>query len=251
MAQGQFVSYLRVSTERQGRSGLGLEAQREAVTNYLNGGQWSLVAEVVEVESGGRNDRPKLAEALRLCRLHNATLVIAKLDRLSRDAGFLLALETDLKRSGLRFVAADMPDANELTIHIMAVVAQAERKMISARTKAALQAAKARGVKLGGYRGAVLTDEIRSKGTAAKVARSQAKAADIAPTIRELQSQGITSLGGLAKALNERGIPTAMGGTWQAIQVRRVLARMALLEGGAVLLILAVSVRPETGTVPV
>jgi DNA invertase Pin-like site-specific DNA recombinase len=149
MAQGAFVSYLRVSTARQGQSGLGLAAQRAAVTDFLNGGDWSLIAEYVEVESGANDERPKLAEALARCRLHNATLVIAKLDRLSRDAHFLLGLQ----KAGVRFVAADMPEANEMVVGIMAVVAQAERKMISARTKAALQAAKARGVKLGGDRG--------------------------------------------------------------------------------------------------
>lgn len=226
MAQGKFVAYYRVSTAKQGRSGLGLEAQQEAVRGYLNGGHWHLVAEVTEVESGSNNERTKLAEALRLCRLYNATLVIAKLDRLSRDAGFLFALEADLKRMGLRFVAADMPDANELTIHIMAVVAQAERGMISARTKAALAAAKARGVKLGGDRGAVLTDAIRAKGRATRTAKADAKAADLGNTIRELQTRGITSLKGLAVALNEREIPTPRGkGTWQAVQVQRVLAR--------------------------
>src|SRR4051795_2506222 len=125
MAKGRYVSYLRVSTDRQGRSGLGLEAQRKAVEDFLNGGRWDLIDEFVEVESGKRDDRPKLTEALSLCRLHNATLVIAKLDRLSRDAAFLLGL----------FVAADMPEANELVVGIMAVVAQAERKMISQRTR--------------------------------------------------------------------------------------------------------------------
>src|SRR5215204_3495258 len=149
MATGRYVSYLRVSTDRQGRSGLGLEAQRKAVEDFLNGGRWDLIAEFVEVESGKRDDRPKLAEALALCRLHKATLVIAKLDRLSRDAHFLLGLQKELQKSGLRFVAADLPEANELTVGIMAVVAQAERKMISQRTKAALGAAKARGKKLG------------------------------------------------------------------------------------------------------
>src|SRR4051794_25000743 len=145
MAKGRYVSYLRVSTDRQGRLDLGLEAQRKAVEDFLNGGRWDLIAEFVEVESGKRDDRPKLAKALALCRLHNATLVIAKLDRLSRDAAFLLGLQ----KAGVRFVAADMPEANELVVGIMAVVAQTERKMISVRTKAALAAARARGVRLG------------------------------------------------------------------------------------------------------
>src|SRR5918994_831 len=145
MSKGRYVSYLRVSTDRQGRSGLGLEAQRKAVEDFLNGGRWQLLSEFVEVESGKREDRPKLAEALALCRLHGATLVIAKLDRLSRDAHFLLGLQ----KAGVRFVAADMPEANEMVVGIMAVVAQAERRMISERTKAALAAAKARGQRLG------------------------------------------------------------------------------------------------------
>jgi DNA invertase Pin-like site-specific DNA recombinase len=222
MAQGKFISYLRVSTARQGASGLGLEAQRKAVEDYLNGGRWSVIEEVVEVESGKRSDRPKLTEALRLCRLHDATLVIAKLDRLSRDAAFLMKL----KNEGVRFVAADMPDANHMVVGIMAVVAEAEREMISARTKAALAAAKARGVKLGGDRGGRLTKEASIKGTSVRVERSRARAADLEPIVRELQASGITSLSGLAKALNDKGIPTARGGSWQAVQVQRVLARL-------------------------
>jgi len=146
---GAFVSYLRVSTRGQGQSGLGLDAQREAVADYLNGGRWSLIDEYVEVESGANDERPELAKALALCRVHNATLVIAKLDRLSRDAHFLLGLQ----KAGVKFVAADMPEANEMIVGIMAVVAQAERRMISEQTKAALAAAKERGVKLGGDRG--------------------------------------------------------------------------------------------------
>jgi DNA invertase Pin-like site-specific DNA recombinase len=160
MAEGKFVSYLRVSTARQGRSGLGLEAQRKAVEDFLNGGNWQLVKEFVEVESGKRADRPQLEKAFQLCRLIGAKLVIAKLDRLSRDAHFLLGLE----KAGVEFVAADMPQANRLTIGIMAVMAQHEREMISTRTKAALQAAKRRGVKLGGDRGYVITAKARAAG---------------------------------------------------------------------------------------
>src|SRR6478752_9170661 len=148
MAQGNFVAYYRVSTARQGRSGLGLDAQRKAVTDFLNGGSWELSSEFVEIESGKANDRPQLEQALATCELSGATLVVAKLDRLSRNLAFLAKLQ----ESGARFVAADMPEANELTIHIMAAVAQAERKAISVRTKEALAAAKARGVKLGGRR---------------------------------------------------------------------------------------------------
>src|SRR5215210_2694335 len=139
MAEGAFVAYYRVSTERQGRSGLGLEAQRKAVADFLNGGNWRLVAEFTEVESGKHSDRPALAKAFQACRLRRAKLVIAKLDRLSRDAHFLLGLE----KAGVDFVAADMPTANRLTVEIMAMVADEERRMISKRTRGALAAARA------------------------------------------------------------------------------------------------------------
>src|SRR5207248_11540648 len=142
---GKFVAYYRVSTDRQGKSGLGLDAQREAVTSYLNGGSWQLVQEFVEVESGKRADRPQLAAALAACRKHKAKLVIAKLDRLSRNLPFVATL----MESGVEFVAVDNPHANKLTIHILAAVAQHEREMISERTKAALAAARARGTQLG------------------------------------------------------------------------------------------------------
>src|SRR5918993_4311163 len=175
MAKGSYVSYLRVSTDRQGRSGLGLEAQRKTVEDFLNGGRWNLIAEFVEVESGKRDDRPKLAEALALCRVHNATLVIAKLDRLSRDAAFLLGLQ----KAGVRFVAADMPEANEPVVGVMAVVAQAERKMISARTKAAMAAAKARGVQLGRPENLRNQDTGRERGRAKRTATAAARAADL------------------------------------------------------------------------
>src|SRR6516225_5825746 len=170
MAEGKFVSYIRVSTKRQGKSGLGLEAQRKAVDDFLNGGNWSVISEHVEVESGKKSDRhrPELAKALQACRLYGAKLVIAKLDRLSRNAHFLLGL----KEAGVDFVAADMPNANRLTVGIMAMVAEEEGKAISARTKAALAAAKKRGKKLGGYRGGKITTSIRKAGRAAVQART-------------------------------------------------------------------------------
>src|SRR6266478_5906691 len=145
----KFVSYLRVSTARQGKSGLGLEAQREAVKQFVTSRAGrSIAPEFIEVESGKRNDRPELEKALKRCRLTGATLVVAKLDRLSRNAAFLMTL----RDAGVQFVAADLPEANTMTVGVMAVVAQHEREAISARTKAALQAAKARGRKLGGGR---------------------------------------------------------------------------------------------------
>jgi DNA invertase Pin-like site-specific DNA recombinase len=189
MAYGKFVSYLRVSTQRQGISGLGLEAQREAVASYLNGGKWSLVREVVEVESGKRNDRPAIAEALRLCRLHRATLIIAKLDRLARNVHFI----SSLMESGVEFVAVDFPQANRLTVHIQAAVAEHEASMISARTKAALGAAKARGVKLGGQRGNLdRMGSMARKGNAASAIVRRAAGAkrneDLLPVIEDLRA---------------------------------------------------------------
>jgi DNA invertase Pin-like site-specific DNA recombinase len=204
---GKFVAYYRVSTQRQGRSGLGLEAQQTAVRDYLNGGDWRLVAEVTEVESGKRSDRPKLAEALKLCRLHGATLIVAKLDRLARNVAFL----SNLMESGVEFHAVDFPQANRLTVHILAAVAEHEAKMISERTKAALAAAKKRGVKLGGDRGRTITEAMRKAAKAALQDRARARAIDLAPTIKDLQAAGKTSLRALADGLNDRGIPTAWG----------------------------------------
>ncbi|MGE8128865.1 recombinase family protein [Methylobacterium sp. NPDC080182] len=223
MAQGRFVAYYRVSTARQGRSGLGLEAQQDAVRGYLNGGSWSLVAEVVEIESGKRSDRPKLAEALKLCRLHGATLIIAKLDRLARNVAFV----STLMESGVEFTAVDFPQANRLTVHILAAVAEHEARMISERTKAALKAAKARGTKLGRAKGEgnTMTDAYRAKAVEVVKAKADDRASLLSGTIGEIKASGAVSLRDIATALNERGIPTARGGTWSAVQVQRVLAR--------------------------
>jgi DNA invertase Pin-like site-specific DNA recombinase len=224
MAQGKFVAYYRVSTAKQGRSGLGLEAQQEAVRSYLNGGSWQLVAEVVEVESGKRNDRPKLAEALRLCRLHGATLIIAKLDRLARNVAFI----SNLMESGVEFTAVDFPQANRLTVHILAAVAEHEAKAISTRTKDALAAAKARGKRLGEGRGNL--PAVAKKGAkasvAARIAKANNRASDLLPIIEELKAAGAVSLRQIAAGLNEKGIRTARGGEWSAVQVQRVLERV-------------------------
>lgn len=219
MQAGAFVLYFRVSTDRQGASGLGLEAQRQAVTAFLNGGSWRVAAEFTEVESGKNNDRAELAKAIKACRLYGAKLLIAKLDRLSRDAHFLLGLE----KAGVDFVAADMPNANRLTVGIMAMVAEEERRMISARTKAALAAAKARGVTLGGFRGSAITDAARALSAASRGAAKASRAADIMPAIEDLRTGGAVSLREIARGLNDRGIPTARGGSWSAVQVQRVL----------------------------
>jgi DNA invertase Pin-like site-specific DNA recombinase len=229
MANGKFVSYLRVSTARQGASGLGLEAQREAVSRYLNGGSWTLVKEVVEVESGKRNDRPAIAEAVRLCRIHRATLVIAKLDRLARNLHFI----SGLMESGIQFIAVDNPSANELTVHILAAVAQSEAKAISERTKAALAAAKARGMKLGGLRGpaaefAALSRKGSTAGAAVRAAKAAKRIEDMLPVMEHISAEGSMSLRAIAAELNMRGIETPRGGKWYPIQVWRVLRRTSV-----------------------
>jgi DNA invertase Pin-like site-specific DNA recombinase len=220
MANGNFVSYLRVSTARQGASGLGLEAQRAAVTGYLNGGDWTLLQEFVEVESGKRKDRPAMVDALRLCRKHRATLVIAKLDRLARNVAFI----SNLMESGVEFVAVDMPQANRFVVHILAAVAEQEAEAISKRTKAALAAAKARGTQLGGRR--VSAERFAAIGFAARQVRTEKadkRAAELLPVIRILQAEGALTLRQIAAGLNERNITTPRGGEWSPVQVKRVL----------------------------
>jgi DNA invertase Pin-like site-specific DNA recombinase len=219
---GKFVSYLRVSTKRQGESGLGVEAQRAAVEAFLNGGRWRLVEEVVEVESGKRDDnRPALAKAFDACRAYNATLVIAKLDRLSRDAHFLLGLQ----KAGVEFVAVDMPHANRLTVGIMALVAEQEREAISQRTKAALAAAKARGTKLGKPKGTkVKGAEIGcARGVVTNMANAEAFARRMGPVLAELSGLSARSA---AQELERRGYATARGGKWSATLVIRTRARL-------------------------
>ena len=159
VAKGKFVSYLRVSTDRQGKSGLGLEAQRSAVESYLDGGRWKIIKEFVEVESGRRSDRPKLAEALAMCRAHRAAVVVAKVDRLARSQSFL----SRILEAGVEVRFCDLPQIEGPTgrflLQSMMAVAELEAGMISARTKAALAASKARGKKLGGFRGRPGTSE--------------------------------------------------------------------------------------------
>ena len=222
----RIVAYYRVSTEAQGRSGLGLEAQRQAVRSLIEGRGWQAVAEYTEIESGKRADRPELARAMRQAKLTGSVLVVAKLDRLSRSVAFLSALQD----SGARFVAADMPEATELTVHIMAAVAQAERKAIGIRTREALAAAKARGVRLGNPNGAAALRRA-AKGNAASVASSKANADAFAVELRDvladIRAAGITSLANIAAELNRRHIRTARGGDWHASSVRNLTARLA------------------------
>jgi len=224
MAKGSFVSYLRVSTQKQGQSGLGLEAQRKAVEDYLNGGDWKLIEEVVEVESGKKNKRPKLTEAIELCKACGATLVVAKIDRLTRDAAFLL----NLKDAGIDFIAADLPEANRLTIGIMALVAEQEREAIRKRAKEALAAAKVRGVQLGAYRdgnfvGRVGTSKDAKKASEARTALYRRRAAAKLPMIKKVDPDDSLSLRGIAQKLNDMGVPTISGkGNWSANSVRRL-----------------------------
>jgi len=214
---GKFIAYYRVSTDKQGQSGLGLEAQRASVMNYLNGGSWKLVREFIEVESGKHSDRPQLAAAQAACKKLKAKLVIAKLDRLSRNVAFI----ANLLEAGTDFVAADNPHANKSMLQMMAVFAEMERDAISKRTKEALAAAKARGVKLGNPR---LAEAIEAT-NAARIKAADAFAANVRPIIKEIQASGISSLRGFAKALTARGIKTARGGQWTAVQVADILRR--------------------------
>ena len=213
----EFVGYFRVSTDRQGRSGLGLEAQREAVISYI-AGRGEMLAEYTEIESGKKHDRPALGDALSLCRRQSATLLIARLDRLARSVAFI----SNLMDSGVDFVAVDMPEANRLTMHILAAVAEHEREAISQRTKAALQAAKARGVKLGNPRAAEAVPFAQQ----AIQAQANRFAESVAPLIQKMRDEGM-SFAAIAAELDARSIQTARGGSWYPSTVRNVLKRTA------------------------
>lgn len=221
----KLVAYYRVSTERQGRSGLGLDAQRQAVEQYARQHGARVLESFTEVESGKRDDRPELARALLLAKVTGATLVIAKLDRLSRDAAFLLTLQ----KNGTRFVAADLPNADETTVGVLAIVAQRERDATSKRTKEALAAAKRNGVKLGNPNGAAALRRAK-KGNAAAVAavkaRADRQAHRLAEIVDHLKGEGVTSLGALAEALNAREVLTPRGKQWHKASVRNLLARL-------------------------
>lgn len=221
----KLIAYHRVSTAKQGQSGLGLEAQAAAIQSYTRSVGGQVLATFTEVESGKSSNRPELAKAIHLARVTGGTLVIAKLDRLSRNAAFLLTL----RDSGVRFVAADMPDANELTVGVMALIAQHEREAIAKRTKEALQAAKARGTKLGNPNGANALRRAgkgNQAGVRAAVAKAERHANNLAPVIASLRSEGVASLGELAEALNQRGMLTPRGGRWHKSSVRNLLARL-------------------------
>jgi len=221
------VAYYRVSTDAQGKSGLGLEAQQSAVEGLCAARGWDLIAPpFIEVESGKRDDRPELAKALHRAKVTGATLVVAKLDRLSRNAAFL----NSLMDSRVQIVFADMPFADRLMIGIMAQVAQWEAEQIGKRTREALQSAKARGQRLGNPNGAAAL--LRAgKGNDGAVdavkANATARAEQMRPIVDDMRQRGIASLGGLSAALNEGGFVTARGGKWHASSVRNLLARLA------------------------
>ncbi len=218
MVQGKFVSYCRVSTQQQSRSGLGLEAQQSAVASFLDGGSWRLIGEFIEIETGkGANAldrRPQLRAALETCKKHKATLVIAKLDRLARNVHFV----TGLIESGVDFVAADMPQANKVMIQMHAVMSEWERDQISARTKEALAAAKERGVKLGKAGPQNLKRKNEEKRQAAREFAER-----LHPTITALKQRGYSQRR-MADHLNELGIKAAWGGSWSQTQIGRLLA---------------------------
>ena len=217
-----FVAYYRVSTDRQGRSGLGLDAQREAVARHAATTGGVVVAAYEEVESGKRSDRPQLAAAMAESRMRRAVLLIAKLDRLARDAHFLLGLE----KAGIEFIAADMPHANRLTIGIMALVAEEEARAISARTKAALAAARARGIVLGNPRLRAGDDRTARSATEAWVRRATERGSEALPFITAARRAGASTLRELAAALTARGVRTPRGhDVWGPSQVRRILLR--------------------------
>lgn len=217
--EGKFVAYYRVSTQRQGKSGLGLEAQQKAVMDYLNGGGWKLLAEYTEVETGkgsrATEKRPVLKEAMDYAKKHRATLIIAKLDRLARNVHFI----TGLMESKVRFVCADLPEANNLTLQVLAAVAEYEGKRISDRTREALAQAKARGVKLGNPD----VDRINT----ARVAKADEFALHLKPTLEAFRKGGMTQRG-IVQELNRLGITTARGKEWSLVQVQRVMARLGL-----------------------
>ncbi len=222
---GRFVSYLRVSTDKQGRSGLGLEAQKETVRGFLNGGDWQLVDEFVVVESGRSSERPQLAKALARCRVMRATLIVANVSRLTRSVAFL----SRLLEAGVEVRFCDLPQiegpTGKFMLQQMAAVAELEAGLIGDRTKKALAAAKANGVKLGNPRNLKNAEAGRVNGRAARTKSAKGRASDLAPIIADLQTSGAMSLRQIAAGLNERGIRTARGGAWSAVQVQRVLER--------------------------
>jgi DNA invertase Pin-like site-specific DNA recombinase len=221
MAHGKFVAYYRVSTQKQGQSGLGIEAQRAAVETYLNGGGWQLVDEFTEVETGKGADaldrRPQLRAALALCKKVKATLVIAKLDRLARNVHFV----SGLIETGVEFVAADIPQANKTMIQMFAVMSEWERDAISKRTKEALAAAKARGIKLGAAGAGNLRPSLEKRQADADAFAENLRGLISAYQARDLSQRGIL------EELNRLEVKSPRGGSWSLQTVQRLIARLA------------------------
>jgi len=219
-AEGAVVGYVRVSTQRQGRSGLGLEAQLAAIEAFARESGLTVIAVYREVETGRIAERPQLAAALAHARKAKARLLIAKLDRLSRNVAFV----STIMDSGVEFTAVDNPTATRLTLHILAAVAEHEAEMISARTKAALTAAKARGVRLG----SPVAGRTAPGARASKSAKAHARAQNLVAIVRDIERNGVSSSRGIARVLEARGVPTPGGSTvWQATQVARLRATAA------------------------
>jgi DNA invertase Pin-like site-specific DNA recombinase len=220
MANGKFIAYYRVSTQKQGQSGLGLEAQKQTVLDYLNGGSWDLIQEFTEIETGKGSDaldrRPQLKAAIDACKKQKATLVIAKLDRLARNVHFV----TGLLETGVEFVCADMPKADKVMLQMYVVMAEWERDQISDRTKKALLAAQARGVTLGAAGAANLKPNIEARQQAADDFANKLKG-----TIEGMKIRGLTQRA-MCTELNQVGIKTAKGKEWSLIQLQRVMARI-------------------------
>jgi DNA invertase Pin-like site-specific DNA recombinase len=228
MIKGRFVAYFRVSTTQQKESGLGLEAQQQVVSEFLHGRNGKLLATFVETESGKRDNRPELAKALAQCRLYNATLIVAKLDRLARNADFLMKLVKESGKSGVVFCdLPEIPDGpvGKFIVQQMASVAELEAGLISQRTRSALAAVKARGVKLGCKHKKIAAFASVGAAASSKARKELAakRTADLFPVIEEAKSNGAHTLRALAAALNAEGIEAPRGGAWTAVQVSRVL----------------------------
>lgn len=218
MATGNFVSYLRISTDHQGAEGLGIASQRRAVREWLDGGAWNLIAEFKEVKSGADDDRPELARAIKACKKHRATLLIANLSRLSRDLHFI----TGLEKQRITFLALDCPNDDAFTLHIKASLYQEERRLISDRTRKALAELKAKGVKLGNPTN---LKEAGQRGAKTNKAKADQFSQNIMAIIEDIKRAGITTLAGITKALNDRGVSTARNGQWHITSVRNVIKR--------------------------
>jgi DNA invertase Pin-like site-specific DNA recombinase len=218
----QIVGYVRVSTSQQGRSGLGIEAQQEALARFASGERFEIVAEFVEVETGKGSDaldrRPQLAAALSKARASRCPVAVAKLDRLSRDVHFI----SGLMAHRVPFLVADLgPEVDPFVLHLYAALAEKERALIAGRTKSALAAAKAKGVKLGNPN----IEAAQEAAVAAVKAEADRAASNVLPIIAEIRKSGATTLRAIADALNARGVPTPRGGKWHAMSVRNVLTR--------------------------